>query len=142
MPTAHCIKISLYSICTGFFFFHHLPYLQQSSLLASSLTHLQECVYVYSEPCLTLAKALSFSPGFAQGVIRLGKTAPCSPLCHFCLYVCKCVRELDPICVCACVPIFPPCGQVTITNQACEPRRKRPRKGPRKGGRGVVAGRE
>lgn len=36
------------------FFFHHLSYLQQISLLASSLTQFYKCVYVYSKPCLTL----------------------------------------------------------------------------------------
>lgn len=36
------------------------------------------------------------------------------------------VCALGPVCVCACVPIFPPCGQVTIANQDCKPCLKRP----------------
>lgn len=143
--TAHYMKMSIKGISI-YFFSPSVTFATEQSFNLQSDTLLQECVHVYSKPCLTLEKAapptLSFSPGFAQGVIRLGKTAPCSPLCHLCLYVCKCVCELDPICVCACVPIFPPCGQVTITNQACEPCRKRPRKGPRKGGRGNQEGSE
>lgn len=66
-------------------------------------------VYVYSKQCLTLENAaplpiLLFSPGIAHGVIRLGKTAPCSPLCHFCLYVCKyvCARLISFVFVHVC----------------------------------------
>lgn len=106
--------------------------LQPDTLIQVCVCILQAMSDIRNAPPPTML----FSPGFAQGVIRLGETAPCSPLCHLRLYVCRCVCELDPIWVCACVPIVPPCGQVTITNQVCEPRRKRPRKGPGKGGRG------
>lgn len=68
----------------------------------------------------------------AQGLIRPRKTGPCPPLCHICAYAYMLVCVHAPLCVCACVPIFPPCGQVTIANQACEPCLKRPRE--REGG--------
>lgn len=71
----------------------------------------------------------------AQGIIRPSKTGPCPPPCHIYVsaYTFVCVHV--PVCVCACVPIFPPCGQVTIANQACKPCLKRPRERERGGWR-------
>lgn len=63
----------------------------------------------------------------AQGIIRPSKAGPCPPLFHIFVLAHKLVCLFLSMCVCTSVPIFPPCGQVTIANQACEPCLKKPR---------------
>lgn len=80
------------------------------------------------ENSLSLSPAPLLSPGVAQGVIGPSKAGSVVLFATYvCMYVCA------PVCVSACVPIFPPCGQVTIANQACEPPLKRAREGERRG---------
>lgn len=76
-----------------------------------------------------------FSGGLARGVIRPRQNWPLSSSqLHMrgCINACVCVPGL--VCACLCVPVFPPCGQVTIANQACKSRLKRPREEERREG--------